>query len=40
MPRPGFTTWWWETLLAACYLPLLLWGPLLFALAVNYRRRH
>jgi hypothetical protein len=30
---------WWAALLAACYLPLLLWGPLLGALAVDYYRR-
>ncbi|MFG2055149.1 hypothetical protein ACGFI9_14050 [Micromonospora sp. NPDC048930] len=27
-------------LLVACYLPLLLWGPLLFALVLSYRHRH
>ena len=38
--KPGFSNGWWEALLAACYLPLLLWGPLLFALALNYHHRH
>jgi hypothetical protein len=38
--KPDFSTGWWEALLAACYLPLLLWGPLLFLLALNYHRRH
>jgi hypothetical protein len=35
-----FSNGWWKALLIACYLPLLLWGPLLFALAVNYHHRH
>jgi hypothetical protein len=35
-----FAAGWGAALLVACYLPLLLWGPLLFALAVSYHRRH
>jgi hypothetical protein len=38
--RPDFAGGWWTALLAGCYLPLLLWGPLLFLLAVNYHHRH
>jgi hypothetical protein len=34
-----FTNGWWEALLVGCYAPLLLWGPLLLALAVAYHRR-
>jgi hypothetical protein len=42
MVRGGaeFAGGWGAALLVACYLPLLLWGPLLFALAVSYYRRH
>ncbi|WP_206077886.1 hypothetical protein [Prauserella endophytica] len=29
----------WKALLLACYLPLLLWGPLLAAVTVAYYRR-
>ncbi|MET9022628.1 hypothetical protein ABZV93_21870 [Actinopolymorpha sp. NPDC004070] len=35
----AFVNGWWEALLIACYLPLLLWGPLLFALTWAYYRR-
>ncbi len=35
-----YWAWWGEPLLVACYLPLLLWGPLLLLLAVDYHRRH
>lgn len=35
----SFTSGWWEALLVACYAPLLLWGPLLLALAVSHRKR-
>lgn len=34
-----FANGWWETLLVACYVPLLFWGPLLVVLAVAYHRR-
>lgn len=29
----------WRTLMASCYLPLMLWGPLLGAVTWDYRRR-
>ncbi len=29
-----------RVLMMACYLPLLLWGPLLGAVTVSYARRH
>jgi hypothetical protein len=36
-----FANGWWEALLVACYLPLLLWGPLLLLVTWAYfRRRH
>ena len=40
-PGNGFVfgNGWWEALLVACYLPLLLWGPLLLVLAWAYFRR-
>jgi hypothetical protein len=34
-----FSSGWWKGLLVACYLPLLLWGPLLLALTWSYSRR-
>ena len=34
-----FASGWWEALLIACYLPLLLWGPLLLLLTWAYYRR-
>ena len=34
-----FVNGWWEALLIACYLPLLLWGPLLLAITGAYYRR-
>ena len=34
-----FANGWWEALLIACYLPLLLWGPLLLLLTWAYYRR-
>ncbi len=34
-----FANGWWEALLIACYLPLLLWGPLLLVLTCAYYRR-
>ena len=34
-----FVSGWWEALLVACYLPLLLWGPLLLVLTWAYYRR-
>ncbi|MGK5548086.1 hypothetical protein ACSNOH_25650 [Streptomyces sp. URMC 127] len=30
----------YRALMLACYLPLLLWGPLLAAVTVSYHRRH
>jgi hypothetical protein len=40
-PRHGFVfvNGWWEALFIACYVPLLLWGPLLLVLARAYYRR-
>jgi hypothetical protein len=35
----AFVNGWWEALLVACYLPLLLWGPLLLAVTWAYFRR-
>lgn len=35
----AFVNGWWEALLILCYLPLLLWGPLLLALTWAYYRR-
>ncbi|GAA2760732.1 hypothetical protein [Actinopolymorpha rutila] len=35
----AFVNGWWEALLVLCYLPLLLWGPLLLALTWAYYRR-
>ncbi|MGW0230385.1 hypothetical protein ACWDWO_18885 [Actinopolymorpha singaporensis] len=35
----AFVNGWWEALLILCYAPLLLWGPLLLALAWAYYRR-
>jgi len=29
-----------RVVMMACYLPLLLWGPLLAAVTVSYHRRH
>ena len=29
-----------RVLMMACYTPLLLWGPLLAAVAISYHRRH
>lgn len=34
-----FASGWWEALLIGCYLPLLLWGPLLLAVTWAYYRR-
>jgi len=34
-----FASGWWEALLIACYLPLLLWGPMLLLLTWAYYRR-
>jgi len=34
-----FTNAWWEALVIACYVPLLLWGPLLLAITWAYYRR-
>ncbi|MFC7544798.1 hypothetical protein [Plantactinospora sp. GCM10030261] len=34
-----FTSGWWQALLVACYLPNLLWGPLLLVLVGAYHRR-
>jgi hypothetical protein len=31
-----FANGWWEALLVACYLPVLLWGPLLLVLTRAY----
>jgi hypothetical protein len=39
MPGLTFTSTGWEVLFFACYLPLLLWAPLLAAVTVAYRRR-
>ncbi|WBP89972.1 hypothetical protein [Kitasatospora cathayae] len=36
---PVFTGDWHTVVLIACYAPLLLWGPLLAAVTVAYRRR-
>lgn len=40
-PEQGFvfSGGWWEVLIVACYLPLLLWGPLLLVLTRAYHRR-
>lgn len=35
----AFASGWWEAVLIACYLPLLLWGPLLLLLAAAYHHR-
>jgi hypothetical protein len=41
MPGLTFTSAGWEVLFYACYVPLLLWAPLLAAVTVAYhRRRH
>ncbi|MDG4823357.1 hypothetical protein O7635_15990 [Asanoa sp. WMMD1127] len=41
--RPGegleFANGWWQALVIACYVPLLLWGPLLLAVTWSYYRR-
>jgi hypothetical protein len=34
-----FTNAWWQALLVACYVPLLLWGPLLLTITAAYYRR-
>jgi hypothetical protein len=39
MPTLTFTSTGWELLFFACYLPLLLWAPLLAAVTVAYYRR-
>jgi hypothetical protein len=36
----GFTSPGWEALFVAAYAPLLLWGPLVAAVAFDYWRRH
>ncbi|KJS59140.1 hypothetical protein [Streptomyces rubellomurinus] len=47
----GFLTWWsvehrpafegpWGDIVGVCYQPLVLWGPLLGAVTVNYYLRH
>jgi hypothetical protein len=40
-PSEGFlfANGWWEALLIACYVPLLLWGPLLLVLTRAYYLR-
>jgi hypothetical protein len=34
-----FTNAWWEALVIACYVPLLLWGPLLLVVTWSYYQR-
>jgi hypothetical protein len=34
-----FTNAWWEALVIACYVPLLLWGPLLLVVTGAYYQR-
>jgi hypothetical protein len=34
-----FTNAWWQALVVACYVPLLLWGPLLLTITWAYHRR-
>jgi len=38
-PSPDEAHGWWAMLMAACYLPLIAWGPLLLAVTYAYYRR-
>jgi hypothetical protein len=40
LPEMEFSNTGWHVLLVACYLPLLLWPPLLAAVTFSYHRRH
>jgi hypothetical protein len=40
LPGIEFASTGWQVLLVACYLPMLLWPPLLGAVTFSYHRRH
>ncbi|MFB9572800.1 hypothetical protein [Streptomyces yanii] len=39
VPEVGFSNGWWMLLARVCIAPVMLWGPIVLALAWAYHRR-